>query len=441
MASRAAERTHTWLPELQALLASDFVRQALMIGGGTGVTQAIMIASSPLIARLYRPESIGLYALYTAAIGILSIAATAMYEQIIMQPRTDRRAAALLAFQLGCSTLAAVVVAVAALALGPTLTEALGRPDIASWLWALPLSLLLYTYYQGLRYWAMRRMAFADVARNTVIRGGGAVVLACVFGFVLAPSGQASVGSLIVSQLLAELIGTLLLARQVQRRDGHLFRRLGARRVLATARRYGRLALALTVSRGLAMVYLQFPLLAIGSLYGVHTAGLFSWATRFASLPGQLVADAIGDVYRQRAFAEYHRAGRFDGLMRQTLKATTLLGVVPHALGILLAPPLFAWAFGPEWREAGIYASILMVSSFFYFVLTPVDKAIDICQCKRFMLLWHITRFLATAAIITLVYMTGASVMTLIVLIVVLCSAMYIADAVYSLHLARGAHA
>jgi O-antigen/teichoic acid export membrane protein len=425
-------------PALQRLVASDFARHVLTIGGGTGVAQVIMIGSSPIIARLYGPESIGLYALYTATVGIVSIAATAMYEQILMQPRTDRQAAALLAFQLGYGTLAAVVVAVAVLALNPTIAGTLGQPELASCLWALPLSVLLYSYYQGLRYWAMRRMAFADVARNTIVRGGGAVILACLFAFALPSLGRAPVSSLILSQLLAEFLGTLLLVRQIRLRDGHLFCGLRARHALAAARRYQRLALTLMASRGLSTVYLQLPTLAITWLYGVQTAGLYSWAGRFSALPGQFVADAIGDVYRQRAYAEYHRSGRFDRLTLNTLKVTILLGVVPYALGILLAPSLFAFAFGPEWREAGVYASILMVSSFFYFALTPIDKAIAIRQRTRFMFFWHIVRCLGKVTIIAAVYVTGGSVITLLALVVALRSALYLAGAIYSLHLTKG---
>lgn len=431
-------RTRAWPPALRSLAESEFVRHVVMVGGGTGVTQVIMVAASPLIARLYSPESIGLYALYTALVGIIAVATTAMYEQVVMQPRTHRQAAAVLAFQLGYGTLAALVVAVASLALRQPIAQALGQPEMAAYLWALPLSVLLYSYYQGLRYWAMRRMAFADVAGNTVLRGGGAVILACLFGWALASSGGASLGSLIVSQLIAELLGTLLLVRQIQRRDSHLFRGLQFRYALAMARRYRGLALTLTTTRGLATLYLQMPTIAVGWMFGVQTVGLLSWAERFATLPGRLVADAIGDVYRQRAFAEYHRTGRFDRLMLRTLTATSLMGIVPHALGIILAPTLFAWAFGPEWHEAGVFASILMVGSYFYFALTPVDKAIDIRQRKRFMLAWHLTRFVATSAIIAAVYLLDGSIIGLIALLVALRVALYLADAAYSLHLARG---
>ena len=90
-------------------------------------------------------------------------------------------------------------------------------------------------------------------------------------------------------------------------------------------------------------------------------------AARYDALLGDLVATpaSIGDVYRQRATVEYHRHGRFDGLMRRTLTATTALAVLPYTVGIMFASALFGWFFGPDWRDDGVLAQILLVGGFF----------------------------------------------------------------------------
>ncbi|MGH6887032.1 MAG: lipopolysaccharide biosynthesis protein, partial [Geminicoccales bacterium] len=189
--------------------------------------------------------------------------------------------------------------------------------------------------------------------------------------------------------------------------------------------------------QGVARCYGRLPVLAISWLFGPSAAGLYAWAERFADLPG-LVATSIGDVYRQRATVEYHRHGRFDGLMRRTLTATTVLALAPYALGIALAPVLFAWLFGQEWRDAGVLAQILMVGGFVSFAITPVDKAAVIFQRTRYIFLWHVARLTLKLGAVIATAMLGLSLIVLLWLIVVVRVGLYLVELVYNYRLAKG---
>ena len=143
-------------------------------------------------------------------------------------------------------------------------------------------------------------------------------------------------------------------------------------------------------------------------------------------------------MYRQRATVEYHRHGRFDGLMRRTLTATTALAVLPYTVGIMFASALFGWFFGPDWRDAGVLAQILLVGGFFAFVATPVDSAILIFRRTRYMVAWHFARLVFKLGAIATVAFMNLSVLALLWSIVLLRIALYLVDLVYSYHLARG---
>jgi O-antigen/teichoic acid export membrane protein len=186
-----------------------------------------------------------------------------------------------------------------------------------------------------------------------------------------------------------------------------------------------------------ATCYGRLPILAISWLFGPSAAGLYAWAERFACLP-ELAAASIGDVYRQRATVEYHRHGRFDGLMRRTFAATTVLALAPYALGIMLAPVLFAWLFGQEWREAGVFAQILMVGGFVSFAITPVDKAAVILQRTRYIFLWHVARLVLKLGAVVTTAMLGLSLTTLLGLIVIIRVGLYLVELAYNYHLAKG---
>ena len=419
--------------------SGGFVRHALALGSGNALAQLIVVGFSPLIAYLYSPAAFGVFAGFLAIQQMLVAAATGQYEATLMLPRRDRQAAFLLVFVLLLCPGIALGAGVLLVLVGNEVAALMGVPQLAVWLWVLPASIVMAGWYQALRFWAMRREAFADVAYNAVTRASVGTGFACLMG-LWPPFPGAPESGLILSQILADGFGNLLLVYRIRDRDKAVFAWPGWRRLLAAGRRWRALALSLTFAQGLAKCYSNLPVLAIGGMFGPAAAGYYALAERVALLPAQLVANAVGDVYRQRATVEYHRHGRFDGLMRRTFAATLMVALVPFALGILLAPPLFAWVFGDVWREAGSLAQILMVGSFVSFVVTPVDKADVICQRTRYILLWHSARLALTLGAVGLTALIGLALTTLLWLMVVARIGLYCFDLGYCYWLAKGAH-
>ena len=62
---------------------SKFVRQVSILAGGTALGQLVSIAASPLLTRLYTPESFGILAVYASTLAIMSISASLRYELAI----------------------------------------------------------------------------------------------------------------------------------------------------------------------------------------------------------------------------------------------------------------------------------------------------------------------------------------------------------------------
>ncbi len=426
----------TWLR--QKVGSSGFARHALLLGGGNALAQLILIGASPVLARLYTPAAFGTFAIYAALMALLAAAATLHFESALMLPRRHRQSACLLLFILLLCPTVALGLGLPIALFGQPLAALLGAPSLAVWFWLLPLSVTLFGWYQALRYWAMRREAFGDVARNAATRAAVGMGLACLMG-LWPPFPEVPEAGLILSQILGEATGNLLLAWRIYRTDRHLLAWPGLRRLRLSAERWRGLALPLAVGDGIAMGYARLPVLAIGWLFGPTAAGLYAWAERFTVLPAQLVASAIGDVYRQRATVEFHRHGRFDGLMRRTFAVTAALAVPPYLLGLLLAPALFAWLFGPVWLEAGQLAQILLIGGLVAFAVTPVDKATVIFQRTRFILLWHTARLVLKLAAVAAVLLFEWSLPTFLWLIVLTRIALYGVDLAYCCHLAKGA--
>ena len=71
---------------------SEFSHNVLTLMTGTTIAQAIPIAISPILTRIYTPKDFGLYGLFISIIMVLSSIISARYELAIMLPVKDEDA-------------------------------------------------------------------------------------------------------------------------------------------------------------------------------------------------------------------------------------------------------------------------------------------------------------------------------------------------------------
>ena len=76
---------------------SEFTRNVLTLMTGTTIAQAIPIAISPILTRLYTPKDFGVLALFVAITSIFGSIANGRYELAIMLPKKDEDAVNILA--------------------------------------------------------------------------------------------------------------------------------------------------------------------------------------------------------------------------------------------------------------------------------------------------------------------------------------------------------
>ena len=71
---------------------SEFSKNVLTLMTGTTIAQAIPIAISPILTRIYTPEDFGVLALFVAITTIFGTIANGRYELAIMLPKKDEDA-------------------------------------------------------------------------------------------------------------------------------------------------------------------------------------------------------------------------------------------------------------------------------------------------------------------------------------------------------------
>lgn len=364
---------------------SRYARNVITLMTGTTLAQAMPIALSPLLTRLYSPEEFGRFALYMAIAMIASIVVTGRYEQAILLPRQDKDGLHIAAFAMSLSILVSAILLLFVLVFAKGIAALLGDVTLAPLLYWVPASTLLLGLYQSFNYWSNRKAQYKRIAIARTVQSGSAVLAQIGNGYV--SNGAAG---LYGGQIAGQLLAAGVLARITWNEDKVQIRALHPLRSLALAKKYIDFPKYLIFAHGLNTAAGQTPVLLLGALFNTATAGFFMLTQRVMTAPMALVANALGDVFRQEASQAYIYQGQCKAIYRKTFKYLLLISILPFTVFFFVAPTFFAWVFGEQWRVAGEYAQLLAPMSFMQFVTSPLSSMYMIAERQKIDLLWQI---------------------------------------------------
>lgn len=399
---------------------------------GTSIAQAIPIAISPILTRMYGPEDFGLFAIYTSCVAILSVIATGKYELAITLPTSDVDAANIAVLTLKvCAAISAMLLVVISI-FDAQIAGLLGNKEILPWLYLLPFSVFFASSFNVFQFWCNRNSDYRAMSvnrvQNAAFNSGATIGL----GLAKISAGQ------ILGALLGQLLAVSWIARKIWRHEKDLFRHIDIATQRRLAKDYASHPKHVAPSQLFGVFALQIPNWIVSHFYSLNGLGLFSLAYRLVSLPTGLVASAIGDVYRQRIAVAYQEQGEFRGIFLKTLKTTAILALFPFGILYWVAPALFSFVFGESWRIAGEYAQILVVASFFQFVFTPVDKGGLVVGATRYIFGWHITRLFLLLLLAASVGYMQLSIEAMLWGFVAINTSLYITEGVVGYVLSKG---
>jgi O-antigen/teichoic acid export membrane protein len=404
-------------------LRGSFGRGVATLVTGTGVAQIIVIATAPILTRLYDPSDFGIYAVAISILSLLLTITCLRYEFAIPLPESSQVAANLLALSLLAALGMSIAAAVGLLIVGPRLVEILGAPGLAPYVLLLPLAQLgagVGAAFSGL---ALRTRSFASIAAARVTQGVVLVVTQLSLGALgLGPAG------LLAGDAIGRSAGSTQLAYSAWRSDRHLFRQVTWSGMAAAARRYRRFPLVSSWSAFLATLGQQAPVLLFVGFYGVDAGGEYALATRIGALPLSLVAGAVSQVF----VAETANLARTDRLQvrylfRRTTRSLALVGIVPVILVMVLAPLLAGVVFGTAWATVGLYLAILAPSFYLEFVVGATGDVLLVLERQGLQLAREVVRFVLIAGAIPLAAMLGLSDIGAIALLSLARCATYLA--------------
>ena len=385
-------------------LKSEFVRNVLTLTTGTTIAQAILVASAPILTRIYTPEEFGLLALYIAISSIFAVVATARYELAIMLPESKDDASSVFWLSVLVSFFVSAVVFVIVALGGASFTNFIGNPDIEQWLYLIPVTVLLMGIYQSLNYWNTRNKYFSNVSKSKVVQS---TATACG---QLSVAGSSYTGyGLIGGYTFGQALGAVFLAHKVYEEKKTQSLKVTLNHVLEVARRYRKFPLFSTYGALFDKTAQQMPIFILTKYFSSYTTGQFSLTYKVLSLPITLIGSAISQVLFQKVVEVHHR--RPEKLRPYIVKMffILLLSMLPVVVVLYYwGEPLFAFVFGDAWREAGSIAAVLSIAIATRFAVSPLSMVLYMDHNLKLSALWQTTYFITLT--ITLLWASQFSI-------------------------------
>src|SRR5699024_10608796 len=155
---------------LKRLIKSRFVRNVAIMATGTAGAQAVTMALSPIITRLYGPEAFGIMGTFTALTRIIIPVAALTYPIAIVLPKSDINAKRLIKLSLYITFIIAVLITIVLLFFNNSIVEVFQIQEISSFLYLIPLVIIFAGIVQVLEQWLIRTNQFSINAKVSFLQ-------------------------------------------------------------------------------------------------------------------------------------------------------------------------------------------------------------------------------------------------------------------------------
>ena len=348
-------------------LKSDFSKNTIRLVSGTTIAQAISLLTAPILARIYSPKDYGLLGLYMVVSTLAGTLSTFQYNNAIIIAEDEEEAKNVLKLSMiinvGISFLSTLVI----MFTSGEICKFYNAPDLRKWLFFIPVSIFFAGVNLIMSSWGIRKKEFRVIAGNRVYISLLSPLLSISIGyFVAGPLG------LFVGFLIGQLVPTLRMVYLFYYKYELDFaiNLANLKKVSKKFRNFPKYSLPADFINNFSN---QMPVMILSVIGGTGVVGWYGMAVRMMVLPSTLIANSIGEVFRQRAAKDYLTEGSCRPIFLKVFKILLVVSILPFTLLIYFGPELFSFLFGAKWIGAGEIVSIVGVLYLFKFVVSPLS--------------------------------------------------------------------
>lgn len=400
---------------------------------GTTIAQAIPIAISPILTRIYTPEDFGVFALYMSIASILSVVATGQYESAIMLPKKNEDAINIVLLSIIISFFVSFITLVIVFIFNVQITNLLGNAKISNWLYFIPITVLLTGMYQSFNYWSNRAKEYKRLSINSVIQSSTISGANLSMGF----GGFGSSG-LILGNFLGQVISTFFLGKIFLLKERIKLRTIKKLKMFALAKKYIDFLKFSTFSSLLNSLSFNLFSILLAKIFSVNILGFYSLIYRILTLPSTLIGNSISQVYFQESIRQKNIYGNNKNIFLATLKKLFIISSLIYIPMYFYIEELVTFVFGEKWKISGEIARILLPLMFIRFISSILSSTLTTYEKQKNGLLINFSLMTAVLFVFSITFYKHLSLHVFFNLYVVILSVLYTLYLFYYYYLSKG---
>ena len=365
---------------IKGIKRNSFLINIITLISGTAISQGILFAATPLLTRLYSPEEFGYFSLYAAIVAVITSIASWKYELAIMLPEKEKDAQAVLFLSIITTIISSAVVLLLIAVFRNFIIRHITN-EIETFIWIVPLGILISGLYQVFISFSSRNKYFRSVSISRISQSGGAVAVQTASGGFNIFS-QGLVWGKVAGDFLALIT---LLFRHIKNQTIHL-KEVSRNDILRNASVYKDFPKYQSLAQFLSSLSQNVPFFLLTTLYSPQIAGFYMLTSRILFVPTALIGRSTREVYYQKASEMFAAGKSIKDLYVKTTGGLAKLGIIPFIIVGIFAKELFSVFLGSEWLVSGIFAQLIIAWSFLGFVNPPSTMTIYIMGLQRFSL-------------------------------------------------------
>lgn len=358
---------------------------------GSLLSKVIVVLMVPIIARIYTPTDIGIAALFTSTLMIISPLINLRYCLAVPLPKREEIADTLVLVCVLSSTIFTLAFLFAVMIDGRSLFKYLGLLSIYDYRFILIFACFAVSIYETLSMWVVRKKEFTRYSNVLIKQSIIGSLVKIVGGFV----GLNALGIIwgIVVQNTAGLLQFIIMYYSNRKNKFKISRQ----KIKLTFFYYLNYLYFKFPAHFLYVVSAQLPIIYVSRYYSMADVGYLSLAVSLLSIPISAISSSVSKVY----FSEMSSLGknhpkRIYKETKSILPKLLIVGIIISVLAFVFSPFAFSLFLGEDWTDAGLISRALSIGLVFQISATTLITVLNVINLNFLSFFIHLTRFTIT---------------------------------------------
>ena len=387
------------------VLKGEFSRNIITLFSGNGLGQMFnLIGTLFVYTQFYSATQFGYLAIYMSIASILSVIATARYEQAVVLPKEKIDGFHVLILSLLTVVLFSLAIFILLLAIMWYYPDLIYIKELGKVSYLIPLSILFFGSYQSINFWMIRNKKYKVISLSKMLEGASVFVVTSALGILFAYEF-----GLIIGFVAGQLVSFAVLFAHFLKTDRSDFDFISLQNVRSMASQYINFPKYNLPQVFIDMFQKYGSVFIIERFFGYSVLGNYHLVYRVLRGPVGLVGMAFSQVFYQKTSEIYSRGEDVYGLLKKSVVGLSTYSLPMFAILFFIVPGIFDLILGAGYEESGTIAQILIPWIAFNFISSPISAFPQILnRQKTFLFITTIGNF-SSLAMLFIISMNSAN--------------------------------